>query len=262
MSNLLQDRMLQAKLGNSPGEWLEHKFGLNLDIDTATEDVHTLGGAIHWPTTGKTIRVKAGGDANDDAAGSGIQSVLAIGIESGTGALISESMATNGVLASAATTKVFWRVFRLVGLGGTYHGVAADNVIVETSDGADDLIEIPVGKGQSQSSAFTVPANHTAFLTCFHLSADNNKTSTPTMWHVPDGDIVAAPFPQAKALYELVGLSETFEAQTLSMHIFGEYSDIWWAAPTTANNTAVWANYCLWVLPTANLGSDFDAGTP
>jgi hypothetical protein len=59
---------------------IEHGFGLAHSVGTSYEPV-TSAGAFNWLTAASAVRVKAGGDTNDTAAGTGARTVLVTGLD-------------------------------------------------------------------------------------------------------------------------------------------------------------------------------------
>ena len=62
-----------------------------------------------WLTAADEVRIKAGGDANDTAAGSGAQEVTVWGLLADL-TFAKEAIATNGATVSTKTTQKFFRV--------------------------------------------------------------------------------------------------------------------------------------------------------
>ena len=91
--------------GLVPGCRSFFRFGRNTAIG-ATYTPVTRSGHYRTPQAGSatTLRVKAGGNANDTAAGSGARQITLVGLDA-TGNVITETLATAGASASAATTK-------------------------------------------------------------------------------------------------------------------------------------------------------------
>ena len=114
--------------------------------------------AYRTPQAGSAtaLRIKAGGNAADDAAGAGARSVRLTGL-SATGAVVSETLATAGASASAATTQTFIRLFDAEVIdSGTYGtqsvGSHVGDIVIENASGGTDWAKIPfeVTKGTVQ----------------------------------------------------------------------------------------------------------------
>lgn len=191
-----RDFLCEVQKGNIAGHTMVHKFGRNDGVPNGSwEHVSLTPFAItNFRTSAVAMRVKAGGDVNDTAAGTGAREVTIQGIDS-TFAEVSEAVATTGAAASAATTATFWRVHRAwVSKSGTYTGANTGAVVIEDSGGGADFITIAASEGQTQYAGYTVPTGKTAYLLSVHISVDVAKTANVSMFTRADIDTVAAPF--------------------------------------------------------------------
>lgn len=134
------------------------------------------------PSGAVNLRVWAGGNANDTASGSGARSIMIYGLDA-NGLEISETVATAGASASAATTQQFIRLTEArVASSGTYATQSAgshagDIVIEDTGGNAWGTITLNgFPEGVSRIGAYTIPANYEAFLIGFRVNADTGKT--------------------------------------------------------------------------------------
>lgn len=171
------DFLIEVAKGNIPGHSLVHKFGRNSEVPNATfEGINQLSALFNFLTAPTTVRVKAG-NVNDDSGGSGAREITVQGLDS-TGALASETIATNGVSVSANTTTSFWRVFRMfVSASGTYGAGNTGQVIVENSAGTIDLISLAAEESQSQYGAYAIPLGKTGYLLSVLVMADSIKAA-------------------------------------------------------------------------------------
>ena len=134
-----------------------------------------MSGAYNASTQTFTVRIKAGGDAADTAAGAGAQKVMLRGIAS-TLALVEEEITTAGASASSATTASFWRILRTwVSEAGAYAGANTAAVTIENSDGSQDRITIPAGLGESQQGSYSIPTGKTGYLLSAFIHVDSAK---------------------------------------------------------------------------------------
>jgi len=111
-------------------------FGRNDSGGTSFVPI-ALGGVYQMPQVAgaTTLRIKAGGNANDTAAGTGAREVTVVVLDE-TGAQITETIATAGASASAATTVTAMRLLEaFVSKSGTYAtgsvGSHADDIVIE-----------------------------------------------------------------------------------------------------------------------------------
>ncbi len=171
---------IEAQKGNVPGHEIVHKFGRNDTVASGVwEGVHQLSTTFNWLTAATTVRVKAGGHANDTAAGSGAQAVTVEGLDN-TGAFATEDIELAGALASSATSTLFWRVFRMYITdlrAGAYTGANTAGIILENSAGGTDIITIATEEGQSQHGAYSIPVGKTGYLLDIRVWCDAAKAA-------------------------------------------------------------------------------------
>lgn len=180
--NITREFLENVSLGNIPGHALLHKFALNpIVIMGAFRFLDSIGTRALPPhvSVPKAVRVKAGGDVNDTLLGTGAQKVICEGIVfDGTRKLV--SIDTNGADASAATTELFWRVDRAFiapSSVGVYGGSNVGGILLEYSDGSEDLIQIDAGKGQSQYGAYTLAGDTYGMILSAVFTVESNQTA-------------------------------------------------------------------------------------
>ncbi len=223
---------LEAALGavNRDGGFIEPdvKFGFNAAVGTSFEAIHSLGGAINFPTAAETVRIKAGGDATDDAGGDGARSIQVYGIDDNLNE-VNEVIVTNGADASLATTALFWRVFRArvidVGLYGAANTTA---ITIENTASAQELLEIPATLGQSQTSLVSTALKRPIVITNISFLVEALKVVTFRMFIREAFTTVAAPFRAKRQLLSPLKVSESGERMSLDAPMFvPELSDVW-----------------------------------
>ncbi len=159
------------------------KFGHNDSIGTSFAVVSEAG-LYHTPKAADAValRLKSGGNAADTAAGAGARAVTLVGIGP-TGARISETVATAGASASAATSQLFMRLYRaFVSDVGTYSadmntGSHAASIVVESAAGAEwaSIIATDFPESQTQIAAFTFGLGQRGYLSGIHLFIESTK---------------------------------------------------------------------------------------
>ncbi|MCP4230593.1 MAG: hypothetical protein GY771_10690, partial [bacterium] len=163
---------LSIGCGQSNGWAGEHKFGYHGAVGTSYTPV-CAGGVFRTPQVSgaTTLRVKAGGNANDTAAGSGARKIRLIGLNS-SGIEITADLTTAGASASSPTTETFIRLYRMKIIeSGTYATVSTGSqaaaITIENGAGTEDwatlLFDAPA-YGQSLIGAYSIPVNKTAFV--------------------------------------------------------------------------------------------------
>ena len=219
--------------------YVVRKFGLNSDVDAGEEMITTLGksmsASVHpdcFLTAATTVRVKAGGNANDTAAGSRALTLTIEGLDENW-LPARETVDLAGASASASTTTTFIRVFRAY-IGdtvGTY-GLANEGAItLENTAGTIDLLQIPAGAGQTEEAWFTVSAGYTAFINHIDVGVDGTKTANLKCYFV-DNTVTDAGR-RTKLNWPGIG---GFNNNTLGIPLkVTEKTDIIWTAGSSSN---------------------------
>lgn len=231
-----------------------HKFGATPSTPAAERDVW-LGGSstgsnidYPWPTAAETVRVKAGGNVNDTAAGTGAREVTIVGLDENW-VETSEAVATAGASASSATTTTFIRVFRAyVSAVGTYGGANTGQISLENTTSTDILADIGAGRGQTQLTMYTVPDGYTAYLREANINVDTaaNKELTLRMYQRQDADDTSAPMASKRLVHMSPGLSGEARITFQSPPSFPGKTDLWWTSEGTSGS-AVSVDYDLWL---------------
>lgn len=248
---------------SSPMPWLQYarglfggvtgikKFGRNSAVGTSFVPV-TMGGVYQTPqaASATTVRIKAGGDANDTAAGTGAREVTVEGLDE-TFAFVSEAIATAGASASSATTATFTRIFRVYVSGsGTYATASAGShsgdIVIENGAGGTDWATIDatdITKAQSEIGVYTVPAGSSGYVKLREVSIDSGKTIDLDFFSRTGCDETAAPYSARRTQSVMTGLSggsiETFGPTDIP---FGPYvgpTDIGFLAKVTTGTASV-----------------------
>lgn len=194
---------LDIERGLVSGMRVVNKFGRNTAVGTTFVPV-CHGGIYRTPqASGATaLRIKAGGNANDTAAGSGAQEVTLVGLDQNFNE-VTEAVATAGASASSATTNTFTRLYRAyVSKSGTYAsqsaGSHAADITIENGAGGTDWATISDDLGfpasQSEIAAYSVPAGHTAYVFRANIFVDSSKTTYALFFHRAGADDTAAPY--------------------------------------------------------------------
>ena len=214
------DFFIDVAKGNVAGHSLVHKFGRNDGVPNGTWEFVNQLGFTAWPlSAATTVRIKAGGGADDDVGGIGATEITVQGIDSSFNET-SETIATGGEFASLATTTSFWRVHRAwVSAVGTYGGANDNDVVIENSAGGTDLLQITTGEGQTQFAGWTTPVGKQAYLLSVFATADGLKSADVRMFVRKEIDVTSAPMESKRLkLYwdGVLGLSSTLNFATLT----------------------------------------------
>lgn len=198
--------------GLVPNYKIVDKWGRNEVVGTVLEPIisSSLAGAFWTPTAASTVRIKAGGDANDTSGGTGAREIEVEGLDENY-ALASETITTNGASASTSTTTTFTRVHRaFVTKAGTYGGSNAAEIMIENTAGTVDIITVDAhsstGQGQSLHCQYSAPANSKVWLIFASYNVDTTKTNDVHLRVTDDISAVAAPFGATRTLAEYEGV--------------------------------------------------------
>jgi hypothetical protein len=210
-----------------------HKYGRNDAVPNGSwAHVSLLPFSVaNFRTSASTVRIKAGGDAADTAAGAGAQSVSVVGIDSNFDET-TEDIATNGASASSATTASFWRIHRAYVTGvGTYGVANTGDITIEDSGGSADLIKIAAGEGQTQYAGYTIPNGKTGYLLSVHVTVDSNKTANIRCFTRENIDDTSAPMSPKRLRLFWDGVQQRFSYKPNGPELsLNQKSDIWFEA--------------------------------
>lgn len=226
------DPVFDRNTGLSGLHTTHNVFGCNPEVGTAVyEDLWEEGGLYNFLQAALPLRIRAGGDVADTAGGSGARKVTFIGLDSDW-LEISETIVTNGALASVPTSQSFIRInHAFVSECGTYGGSNEGVMTVETTGGVEVAL-MAAGDGKALQGIASVPEGKRAYLTGVRVAVGGtNKTASFQINIREKADIVVAPFGPAiipARLDELGGgLDATIDFE--SWDGIGPRSDIWFS---------------------------------
>jgi hypothetical protein len=236
--------LLEVGKGNIAGHALRPVFGYNPDIGASTTEDINFSGALNFLQAVSAVRIKVGGNAADDTAGAGAQTVLVDGLDSAF-LEVSETLTTAGASASSPTTQTFIRVNKATVVNvGTYGAGAAStagantgNIEIETTGGTL-LMTIEAGVGSSENSLYTVPAAKSAHLVRLSITPDSAKAADIRLWKRLNADDVSTPFGAKNIVRRYPGLLNPIEREADAHIIFSAKTDIWLTATTGSGGSA------------------------
>lgn len=216
----------------------EHIFGSNPAVPNGTWETVSDLGDMYFPTVATTVKIKAGGDAADTAAGLGAQEVTVYGLDE-TGALAQEAIATAGASSSASTTTTFIRLFKAevtavgtyaAALGGT--GSNTDDIIIEITAGSQDWIQIEAEHGISEFASYTVPLGWIGYLMEITIHVDASKTADVVMDERCNALDVTTPFASKRSIFHFNGILGDLDRGGLDepLRKIPALTDIWFEA--------------------------------
>ena len=238
------DFYAEVAKGNVPGHSLVHKYGRNKSNTSGNEASVNELGVMQFPAAASTMRIKAGGHANDTAAGSGAREVTIYGLD-GSGNEISEAVATAGASASAATTASFLRDYRgRVTQAGTYITTSIDttgdnqgDIVIEDSSGTNDYLTIPIHEGTTEYAGYHVALGTTAYLIGANIDVDASKSADVIIYQRQSILDSTAPVQSRRVVLYFDGVAGHIPFQPKSPITFPALTDIWWNHVPSANNT-------------------------
>lgn len=211
---------LDIARGLAPGCVSSFRFGRNTAIGSSYTPV-TRSGFYRTPqaTSAVALRIKAGGNANDTANGTGAREITLVGLDS-AGDIVTDTLATAGASASAASIKTFMRLTRaFVSKSGTYATQTAPTqagaITIERSTGGEDwalIADGALGKAVSEIGAYTTPRHTAAAVFNITVSSDADKKANVVMFKRENILETAAPyspmsliveFPQSSGLVDI-----------------------------------------------------------
>jgi hypothetical protein len=237
----VSDHELDIVRGLDQGKFSFHRFGSNgLLPNGSFADIWSYGPTdptYNWPTAAEGFRVRAGGNVNDAAGGTGARSVVLDFLDA-TGNRVTETVVTAGASASASTVVPGRRLIRAaVGNDvGTILGNNIGDILIENDTTNEVVAYIQAGIGQTQMSMYTIPLGFTGYLIRVEVNSATSKSTDIFLWQRQLAFATAAPF-GAKRLVRswLEFAGDTAIADYKSPPVFPELTDIWFSARGNAN---------------------------
>jgi hypothetical protein len=216
------------------------KFGHNDEVGNAAFETLWSYTADWIPAqSAETIRIKAGGDAADDTAGAGAQTVE-VTFLNGSWDEVTETIVTAGALASASTSATCIRVLRAIVINvGAYHGRNTGAITIEQTTSGAIMGYIEAEAGSTEQAIMSVPQGKTLYITNILISVGQADSADIRIQHVPAANDVTTPFRAGYVEWEVEDFSgaQAFKPNTYLK--FDEYADIYCEAQRiTGSGTA------------------------
>ncbi|MCK5564489.1 MAG: hypothetical protein KAJ07_04530 [Planctomycetes bacterium] len=220
-------------------------------VGTAYTDFWSAGGIYPFQTAAFQMRIRAGGNANDTALGTGAQKIRIQYLDYLTWSIGFVDLVTAGASASSPTV-ILGGAIRFIRAWveevGAYGGQNAALIEIETTGGAK-IGEIPIdtdvdgdGLSQTEMSHFTTPAGWVATIQERSIDVVANKVASFWFWRRERADVIVAPFSARREITRRPGVIG--EAQHASGIInIPEKTDIWWSMKAAAINTVAQIDY-------------------
>lgn len=176
------------------------------DLPGSLDGIWSGGGPFVFPQAAAPVRIRAGGNADDTAAGDGARKVRVKGVAS-TGLEVEETITTAGASASAATSTSFWRINSAeVTEVGEYDGTNKGDILIENTSG-DLLTAIRVGESVAQSARYAAADSDALLITEVRFTVDSAANPVRFVLYANEGfQDVSAPFAPRKLLLQLDGV--------------------------------------------------------
>jgi len=198
-----------------------NKFGRNTSVGSSLVPV-SRSGFYRTPQANAHVhlRIKAGGNANDTANGSGAREIVLIGIDE-FGDYTTQALATAGASASAQTSKSFIRLFDVyVSKSGTYSTQTARShagtITIENAAGGEDWAVIADGtlaRGKTEMAVYTTPRDRSAAVSNITISSDSDRRANIVLYKRENiletvapysSMIMVTEYPQSAGLFDVV----------------------------------------------------------
>ena len=238
---------IDSARGLVEGRELIHKFGASSVVSTGSfNDVWSDNSVYPWPTAAETIRIKAGGSADDDSGGSGARSIIIEGLDA-TFMPISETIVTAGASASAPTSQSFVRIHRAyVNTVGTYTGNNAGAIEIENTTSGNVIARIEASIGQTQMSHYTIPANTNGYLVDIYTQVATSKSIDFMFFQRQNADVISAPYQGKRLIQQFQQIEFPVQIMYNTPIILPPKTDIWAEAKSNAMSaSACSVNYHL-----------------
>lgn len=240
-----RDFLFQIARGKINGAFHVNKFGQNANVaDGVQEEIWDGSAAYVFPSSATITRVS---QTSDQVALRG-ETVEVQGLDTNWNA-VTQTVDLDGTLSTTpvALTTALRRVYRARILSAT---VADSTVRVHNTAESQDSAVIGTGNQQTLMAMYTVPDNHTAYLTSYYAVVNpgvGNPTSLPIkLWGVDNVN------GYAKQIKHTLGLDLDFTAHLQHnfnpYYVFGERSDIYITATPTGAAADVSAGFDLVVI--------------
>lgn len=237
---------LDIARGVYPDQFSIHNFGHNDVVPNGTfADIWAYGptdATYNWPTTDEKFRVKAGGNVNDTALGTGARTMQILYLDA-SGNRVQDTLTLAGASVSDLTSVTGRRVLSAwVDTSGTLKGSNIGVVTIENETAGNVVAHLPIGKGETQLSMYTIPLGYTGYLTEANVSVaiGTNKDADVKMWQRPNAYVVAAPFGAPRIVHVWDKVQGSHNRVKFDAHVgYPALTDLWMEAKGNGAATEV-----------------------
>ncbi len=197
-----KDFLIEVAKGNVEKHSIIHLLGRNIAVGTSFVPV-SIGGIYQTvqASGATTLRVKAGGNANDTAAGTGARQITLVGLDENW-AFVIETLATAGASASIVSTTTFTRLYEVhVSQSGTYATISAGShqgdIVIENGSGGTNWATISAtdfARSDSEIGVYSIATGYTGLLLTSDIFTDSSKTTETLLFKRENIDETVAPY--------------------------------------------------------------------
>ena len=226
LSRTVNDNNFDRNTGRIDFESVKTLSGYNENVDTTERFIAPDNLINPFPTNAESLRIKAGGNANDDVAGSGAQ-YITLKFLDGSFNEQTETIATAGASASSGTSALGRRLVEAcVNGAGSYGGVNAGKITIENVTTGDILGTIEAGEGEMRQNVITVPANKTYYLRQLEVTVENALADVSIMKR-ENAHLTFAPFGPKRLIHKFPAVQGPVDKEFDTYIKVPSKSDIW-----------------------------------
>lgn len=184
------DFSLEIARNRIPGVYSINKFGLNVDIDAASEeDVWDGGGTWTAPTQARTHDITST-DTNDTSAGTGARTIRIHGLKDWDTAEVSEDITMNGT-SNVETVNSYVIIHRMQVLTKGASGPNVGTITATAQTDSTVTAQIGASNGQTLMAIYGIPSTQVLYMTDFYTGISRQTTSAfdATLRFNPEPDV-------------------------------------------------------------------------
>jgi hypothetical protein len=190
ISDSIQPFDLAVAKGTITGHRILNKFGSNQAIkSTAFESIWTYGSIYVWPTAAQTLNCVSTSTNDVNTTGTGAwQLKLTGGLDTNFDEIADETLNLNGT-TNVTTSNSYIRLPRMVIIAAGSLGYNEGEITCTQSTSGIVIAAIDPQKNQTLMAIWTVPNNHTLYLTSYYFTSENSQPAVVEMYARPFGEV-------------------------------------------------------------------------
>ena len=190
------------------GQESKRKFGVNTSVAANLETVWSYGSDwVPNEILNQKLRIAAGGNAADTAAGLGARNVIVKFLDENWEE-VTETIVTSGASASSDSTANCVRLISAkVDDVGAYHAANTGAIVFELNGSGNIMGNIAADKGTTEQAITTIPAGKTAYITEIFISVGQGNSADVKMFISKEADVLTAPYKSKIELWTIEDFS-------------------------------------------------------